>query len=69
MTTFQRILLIATAATLLGACGSSPPPPPPPIEDTAFKDLKRAEDKARGVTDTVMQQKDSTDRQIGDQEK
>jgi hypothetical protein len=68
MTTFQRILLIATAATLLGACGSSPPPPPP-IEDTAFKDLKRAEDKARGVADTVMQQKDSTDQQIGDQEK
>jgi len=69
MTTFQRILLIATAATLLSACGSSEPTPPPPVEETVFKDLKRAEDKARGVTDTVMQQKDSTDQQIGDQEK
>lgn len=69
MTTFQRVLLIATAAMLLGACGSAPPTPPPPVEDTVFKELKGAEDKAHGVTDTVMQQKDTTDQQIGDQEK
>jgi hypothetical protein len=63
----QRVLL-AVVAALLGACGSSKQPDPPPVKDTAFGPAVGAMDKARGVNDTVMQQKEDTDRAISEQD-
>jgi len=67
MAIHQRVLL-AVVAALLGACGSSKQPEPPPVKDTAFGAAVGTMDKARGVNDTVLEQKDDTDRAIGDQD-
>jgi hypothetical protein len=64
-------LTLVSACGWLAACGSHDEPKqpdPPPVRDTAFGDLVRAEDKARGVQDTVMKQKEEADRQLQQQE-
>lgn len=50
-------------AVLLAACGSSDKTQPPakPVEDTVFRDLVRAEDKARSVEATTQQRKNEID--------
>ncbi len=63
-------LTAALAATLLAVtgCGSSEPPaappPPPAVKDTAFGDMVGTMDRARGVQDTVQQQKEAADKAI-----
>lgn len=69
-----RIKITAAAILLaaLAGCGSSeppqPPPAPPPVQDTAFGDLVGTMDRARGVQDTVQQQKEATDKAIENSE-
>lgn len=67
MAIHQRVLPVVVAA-FLGACGSSKQPDPPPVKDTAFGAAVGTMDKARSVNDTVQQQKDDTDRAIGEQD-
>jgi hypothetical protein len=70
MNRFVALTLVSIFAGL-AACGShddAKQPEPPPVRDTAFGDLVRAEDKARGVQDTVIKQKEETDRQLEQQE-
>jgi hypothetical protein len=64
-------LTLVSMSGWLVACGSHDEPKqpdPPPVRDTAFGDLVRAEDKARGVQDTVLKQKAEADRQLQQQE-
>ncbi|MBL8267102.1 hypothetical protein [Steroidobacter sp.] len=66
MTRKSRIpcaLAVAAAASLLVACGSAPKPPPP-VEETAFKDMAGAMDKARAVEGTMQQHKEDLDRTL-----
>lgn len=66
MTKKSRIpgaLAVAIAASLLVACGSAPKPPPP-VEETAFKDMAGAMDKARAVEGTMQQHKEDLDRTL-----
>ena len=66
-----RLTLLALCAMVLAGC--SPPPPQDKEEarelgrdtdDTVFDDMIQTEDRARGVEDTVMQQKRDTDAAI-----
>jgi hypothetical protein len=66
-----RLTLLALCAIVLAGC--SPPPPQDKEEakelgrdtdDTVFDDMIQTEDRARGVEDTVMQQKRDTDSAI-----
>jgi hypothetical protein len=64
-------LTLVSMSGWLVACGSHDEPKqpdPPPVRDTAFGDLVRAEDKARGVQDTLQKQKEERDRQMEQQE-
>lgn len=68
MNRFVALTLVSMSGWL-AACGShDDAKQPPPVRDTAFGDLVRAEDKARGVQDTVMKQKEEADRQLEQQE-
>jgi hypothetical protein len=55
---------------LLAACGSADEPkPPPPVEDTVFRDtVVTPIEKAKGVEDTVMQQKRDVDQAVDESE-
>lgn len=60
---------LAFAALLLAACGSEQKPAePPPLEDTAFRDMAGAMDKARGVEATLQQQQEALDRTLQENE-
>lgn len=64
--------VVGAASVLLG-CGaaedsSSEASQPPPVEETAFGDMVGTMDKARSVEDSVMQQKEDTDRAIRESE-
>ena len=49
-------------ASLLAACGSEQKPTePPPVEDTAFRDMAGAMDKARAVEGTMQEHKEALD--------
>ena len=64
-------LTLVSMSGLLAACGShedAKQPDPPPVRDTAFGDLVRAEDKARGVQDSLEKQKEERDRRMEQQE-
>jgi hypothetical protein len=64
-------LIFVSMSGWLAACGShedAKKSEPPPVRDTAFGDLVRAEDKARGVQDTLEKQKEERDRQMEQQE-
>jgi hypothetical protein len=71
MTRHTRFALLAFVAALLLGC--SPPPPQDKekakelgrdTDQTVFDDLIQTEDKARGVENTMMQQKADTDAKI-----
>jgi hypothetical protein len=67
----KRVIALTLVSGWLAACTShddAKQSEPPPVRDTAFGDLVRAEDKARGVQDTVMKQKEEADRQLEQQE-
>ncbi len=52
-------------ASLLAACGSEQKPTePPPVEDTAFRDMAGAMDKARAVEGTLQEHKEALDRTL-----
>ena len=64
-------LTLVSLSGLVAACGShedAKKPDPPPVRDTAFGDLVRAEDKARGVQDSLEKQKEERDRRMEQQE-
>jgi hypothetical protein len=64
------VLALAFIASLLAACGSEQKPTaPPPVEDTVFRDMDRAVDKARAVEGTVQEQKKAMDRALEENEK
>lgn len=65
----RSVLAIALMASLLAACGSQQQPTePPPVEETAFRDMAGAMDKARAVEDTLQQHKEALDRTLQDHE-
>lgn len=57
MTTTNQVALLLSALALVCACSSSEEgrPEPPPIEETAFKEMAGALEKAHNVEDTTMQ--------------
>jgi hypothetical protein len=63
----RRLTAVLGLALLVG-CGAaddaSSRREPPPVEETVFRDMTGAMDKARGVEDTLRQQKEERDRQI-----
>jgi hypothetical protein len=65
----QSAASLAFAALLLAACGSEQKPAePPPLEDTAFRDMAGAMDKARGAEVTLQQGQEARDRKLQEQE-
>jgi predicted small lipoprotein YifL len=64
----SRILSAASLVTLLlvlAACGSEQKPADPPPADAPYQ---RELDKARGVEQTLQQEKDNTDRTLQEKE-
>jgi hypothetical protein len=62
-------LSIMVVASLLAACGSAQKPTePPPVEDTAFRDMAGAMDKARAVEGTMQEHKEALDRTLEEKE-
>ena len=62
-------LAVAALSLVLSACGSRhESEPTPAVEDTAFGDMTGAMDKARGVEDTLQQQKENMDRSLQEAE-
>ena len=61
-----RVLSLLLLSAWLAACGSAEEPrKPPPVEDTVFKDtVVTPIEKAKGVEDTVMQQKRDVDQAV-----
>lgn len=57
MTSTNQVALLLSALALVCACSSSEEgrPEPPPIEETAFKDMAGALEKAHSVEDTTLQ--------------
>lgn len=65
----QSAALWVLAALLLAACGSGQKPAePPPVDDTAFRDMAGAVDKAHGVEATLQQEKEALDRKLQENE-
>jgi hypothetical protein len=59
-------VIIAGAVFMLGACGQSTESKtePPPVKETVFGDMVGTMDRAKGVQDTVMQDKQHVDEAI-----
>lgn len=58
-------VMLSLVTLLLAACGSGPEPtPPPPVEETVFRDMAGAVDKARAVEGTVQEHKEGLDRAL-----
>ena len=56
---------IVVVTTLLAACSSEQKTAaPPPVEDTAFRDMAGAMDKARAVEGTMQDHKKALDRTL-----
>ena len=69
MSAAHRLLAALLVAAALTACGGkSEPKAPMEVEDTAFGDLAKAQEKARTVEDTTMQHKQDLDRALEDAE-
>ena len=67
MVAIQRVGSMLLVSLLLAACGSADEPrkPPPPVEETVFRDVAvKPVEKAKDVENVVMEQKDSTDRAL-----
>ena len=63
-----RVVSLLLLSAWLTACGSADKPPPP-VEDTVFKDtVVTPIEKAKGVEDTVMQQKRDVDQAVDQSE-
>jgi hypothetical protein len=64
------VLSLLLLSAWLAACGSAEEPrKPPPVEDTVFKDtVVTPIEKAKGVEDTVMQQKRDVDQAVDQSE-
>jgi hypothetical protein len=58
--------VIAAVSVLLSACGHSEESKsaPPPVKETVFGDMVGTMDKAKGVQDAMMQDKQHTDEAI-----
>lgn len=61
-------LFVAAALTACGA-GREEAREPPPVEDTVFGDMVGTMDKARGVQDSMQEQKEQRDREIDSAER
>jgi hypothetical protein len=66
----SRVVSLLLVAVWLAACGSAEEPrKPPPVEDTVFRDtVVTPLEKAKGVEDTVMQQKRDVDQAVDESE-
>lgn len=63
------IVSVAFVTSLLAACGSQEQAAaPPPVEDTAFRDMAGAMEKARAVEGTVQEHKEALDRALQENE-
>jgi hypothetical protein len=63
------VLALVFITSLLAACGSEQKPTaPPPVEDTVFRDMSGAVDKARAVDATVQEHKEAIDRALDSNE-
>jgi hypothetical protein len=71
MSTSHRLICTSALIALLAGCGSESheEAAPPEVKDTAFGDMVGTMDKARGVEDTIGQQKRDTDEQLDKQER
>lgn len=69
MPTARRLVAVLSLA-LLGGCGAADDAgtkrEPPPVEETVFRDMVGAMDKARGVEDTLQKQKEARDRDLSE---
>jgi len=65
-----RVLSLLLLSAWLAACGSAEEPrKPPPVEHTVFQDtVVTPIEKAKGVEDTVMQQKRDVDQAVDQSE-
>ena len=66
-----RVVPLLLLSAWLAACGSADEPrkPPPPVEDTVFRDtVVTPIEKAKGVENTVMQQKRDVDQAVDESE-
>ena len=59
-----RAFAIVLAIVLTGCGSSNDSKSPPPVKDTVFGDLVGTMDRAKGVQDTVMQDKQRLDQAI-----
>ena len=66
----SRVVSLLLISVWLAACGSAEEPrKPPPVEDTVFRDtVVTPIEKAKGVEDTVMQQKRDVDQAVDESE-
>jgi hypothetical protein len=66
----SRVVSLLLVSVWLAACGSAEEPrKPPPVEDTVFRDtVVTPLEKAKGVEDTVMQQKRDVDQAVDESE-
>lgn len=55
---------LSLVTSLLVACGSEPNPTPPAVEETVFRDMAGAVDKARAVEGTIQQHKEGLERAL-----
>ena len=68
MTSSMRTLILGLPL-LLAACGAEQKSPPPPsAQDTVFKDMVSAKDKAREVEAITDQRKDQLDQAVKESE-
>jgi hypothetical protein len=66
-----RVVSLLLLSVWLAACGSADQPskPPPPVEDTVFRDtVVTPIEKAKGVENTVMEQKRGVDQAVDESE-
>jgi hypothetical protein len=65
-----RVVSLLLMSVWLAACGSAEEPrKPPPVEDTVFRDtVVTPIEKAKGVEDTVMEQKRGVDQAVEESE-
>ena len=65
-----HVVSLLPMSVWLAACGSAEEPrKPPPVEDTVFRDtVVTPIEKAKGVEDTVMEQKRGVDQAVEESE-
>lgn len=71
MRTTNRAAIIISALLSASACGSGEDAPrrePPPVEETAFKELVGAMDKAHGIEDVTKERAEQLDQALEESE-